>query len=94
MIDNKTLNCDEDVVGFTVEPNKFYSFYINDTENLNCSFQFYSDKENYFYSFVQDIEPLKNGYETLNGDETILTKRRRGRKRKRKRKRRRRKITK
>ena len=73
MIDNKTLNCDEDVVGFTVEPNKFYSFYINDTENLNCSFQFYSDKENYLYSFDYDIEPLKNGYETLNGDETILT---------------------
>ena len=69
--DDIKLDCYEDAFNFNVEPNQAYIFLINDKNNLNCTLSFYSEQENYFYTYDDSFgfKPVKNGSEFSSGNE-------------------------
>ena len=67
-IKNITLKCNENVT-YNIEPNKGYIFTIGNESGENCSLYFYSELENYFFSYDKHktLKPIENGTQFYKG---------------------------
>ena len=67
-IKNIALKCNENVT-YDIEPNKGYIFTIGNESDENCSLYFYSQLENYFFSYNEYsvLKPVENGTQFYKG---------------------------
>ena len=72
ILNNITLNCEKEIE-YEIEPNKAYIFTL-DEKNRNCSYTFYSELDNFFftYNYQKILKPVKNGTE-FTGNNKIYT---------------------
>ena len=66
---NITLICEKEIIEYEIEPNQAYIFTIDDN-NGNCSCTFYSELDNFFFTYDDKkiLKPVKNGTVFKGGD--------------------------
>ena len=69
ILNNITLNCEKEIIEYEIEPNQAYIFTIDDN-NGNCSCTFYSELDNFFFTYDDKkiLKPVKNGTVFKGGD--------------------------